>query len=188
MSAVERSSTCSRAARRPLSCAGSDMPNPEETDGIYQVLRRLAAENPRAARQRFEELLNGDATIVEAILVRMAAPGEGRLRQLVANAARTSSERSRLAPHFTRWLTVETDEFARRAIGVALDTPRTLPKRATTGQSLVEHPLVEMYRYVADRMSHELRNALLAPKTRLLQLREYAEQMGDAVLRSDLQA
>jgi signal transduction histidine kinase len=164
------------------------MPNPDEADAIYQALRRLAAENPRAARQRFEQLLTGDAAALEAVLVRMAAPGEGRLRQLVANAARGSSHYSPLATHFTRWLAVETDEFARRAIAAALDTPPAPPKRAAPGQPLVERPLVELYRYVADRMSHELRNALLAPKTRLLQLREYADRMGDVVLRSDLQA
>jgi hypothetical protein len=164
------------------------MPNPEEIDGIYQALRRLAAENPRKARQRFEELLHGNAGVREAVLLRMAAPGEGRLRQLVANAMRTSSERLSLAEHFTRWLAVETDEFAHRAISAALEVGSTSAKRAVTAQTLVEPSLVELFRYVADRMSHELRNALLAPKTRLLQLRDYTERIGDSVVRSDLVA
>jgi signal transduction histidine kinase len=83
---------------------------------------------------------------------------------------------------------VETDEFARQAITLALDTDQRPSRRDPLGQPLVEPHLVEMYRYVADRMSHELRNALLAPKTRLLELREYAERIPDITLQSALKA
>lgn len=163
------------------------MPSPEDPAVTYDVLRRLAAENPREARLRFAQLFGGDPAALEAVLERMAAPGEGRLRQLVANAVRVREDRARLAPHFSRWLDTETDEFARRAITAALANPTPTRRRPTSPQELADPRLAEVYRYVSGRMAHELRNGLLGPKTRLLHLRTRIERIGDSTLRSDLQ-
>lgn len=157
-------------------------------DALYETLRLLAAQNPRAARQRFEQLLNGSDVDLDYVLNRMAAPGEGRLRQLVANFARPRDDRSRFARYFAAWLAVETDQFARRAIAAALDGPPTAPPKQTTQRTLAAHELVEMYRYVSERLRHELQNALLGPKARLLQLLETVKRLDEGITRAELEA
>jgi signal transduction histidine kinase len=158
----------------------------EQITEIYDGLRRLAVENPRAARQKIEQLLNDDAGILEAVLARMSVAGEGRLRQLVANAVRSEDHRQRLQEHFAKWLTIETDEFARRAIETAQSRTAVILTKQTAPQPTADPRLVDMYRYVAGRVGHELRNALLAPKTRILRLRQTAQQIDDANLRSSI--
>ena len=103
------------------------MLNDQSTNLAYEELRQLAAQNPRAARRRFEELLDAPGDAIDGLLLRMAAPGEGRLRQLVANIARTRSDRERFKQHFSRWVENETDEFAKRAVLAAIEIPDSGP-------------------------------------------------------------
>lgn len=164
------------------------MPSNEAMDELYISLRLLAVQDPRAARKQFEELLETDADAAEGILIRMAAPGEGRLRQLVANLARNRADRSQFAVHFERWLAVETDQFAHRAINAAMDAPRTVAPNISSQRALVAREMVEMYRYVSERLRHELQNALLRPKTRLLQLLETVKRIDQGVTRAQLES
>lgn len=154
---------------------------------FFVTLRQLAAQDPRRARNRFEELLGGDAADLDLILTRIAAPGEGRLRQLVANFARSRGEHERFKDHFQRWLAVETDEFARRAIASALIAEPT-PIARPAVRPLVETNLVEMFRYVSGRLRHELQNALLGPQTRLLQLVTRIKRIDEGITRGELEA
>jgi signal transduction histidine kinase len=163
------------------------MPSNDADTKLYEELRILAAQNPRAARMRIEELMERHVDL-EAILNRMSAPGEGRLRQLVANLARSRSDRSRFATHFKAWLLVETDQFARRAIASALDEARPAPVKSSSQRQLAARDLVDMYRYVAERLRHELQNALLGPKTRLLQLSETIGRLDEGMTRGELES
>lgn len=158
-----------------------------EAEVLFSSLRQIAAQDPRRARSQFEELLAGDATVLDLILIRIAAPGEGRLRQLVANFARSRGEQERFNDHFQRWLAVETDEFARRAVASALTAAPT-PVARPAVRPLVETNLVEMFRYVSGRLRHELQNALLRPHTRLLQLVTRIKRIDEGITRAELEA
>src|SRR4051812_4297162 len=96
------------------------MANPESPIQFFSNLRKLAAENPRQARIQLLSLLDSDAATIEEVLRLAGAPGEGRLRQLIANAVRQRSDKPRLVPHLRRWLATETDEFSKAAINGAL--------------------------------------------------------------------
>ena len=153
---------------------------------IYESLLRLAFENPRAARAEAEGLLRCEESVLSSVLALVAGPGNGRLRQLIANAAASEQDRKRLQPHLDRWLAVETDEFARRAIEEAQTTPGEKVIQEKRVPPVSDPLLVDMYRYVTGRIGHELRNALLAPQTRLLKLRSAVEQIEDADAQSSM--
>jgi len=171
-----------------LSNGASDMQNSQaEAEELFSSLRQRAAQDPRGARRQFEKLLGGDPAVLDLILIRISAPGEGRLRQLVANFARSRGEQERFRDHFQRWLAVETDEFARRAVATAITT-REMPDARPNERHLVDTNLVEMYRYVSGRLRHELQNALLGPKTRILQLETKLKQIDQGITRAELEA
>ena len=44
-----------------------------------------------------------------------------------------------------------------------------------------------MYRYVSERMRHELQNSLIGPKTRLIQIRTILDQLDKGLARSELE-
>lgn len=126
---------------------------------LLEQLRRLAATDPRAARELFVALLDDGSAELEPLLRVLAAPGEGRLRQLVANAVRTRRDKVKVAGHLLAWLEHETDEFARAAIAAAVkDVPNDRYREVPGTQALPD--LVDTYRYVAERLCHRVRNAL----------------------------
>ena len=156
-------------------------------DEIYAELKRLVIADPRAARIRFTELWTSKKDLLMEFLDRLGNPGEGRLRHFVANFARTIDDRSTIEPHLVRWLETETDEFARRSIQQVLEA-RLPIVRPAVNQQLVPKQLVDVYRYVSERMRHELQNALLGPKTRILQIRSLLDGVEEGLTRSELEA
>ena len=88
---------------------------------VYSKLRMLAAQNPREARTWFCQMLDTNSPELDEVLRSAAGLGEGRVRQLMANAIRPRFDKDRLIPHLLRWLEHETDEFAKRAIVAVLD-------------------------------------------------------------------
>src|SRR5215471_21478946 len=117
MTAVNRSSTCSKAEGR-LSNYGRSAMEPPET--LYERLRHLVVEDPRDARRVFLQLFDSGGPALDDFLGRIASPADGRLRQLVAIALRNQRDRERLAPHLIAWQEIETDAFTHRAIQSAL--------------------------------------------------------------------
>jgi hypothetical protein len=153
---------------------------------VYGTMRRMAAEDPRQAREFFLSLLDSHSPALDDFLRLVSSPGEGRLRQLVANAVRTRVDKGGLVTHLMQWQEIETDEFAKRAIGAALaDVARS---------TLVRHPavapadteLIETYRYVAGRLHHQLRNALMRPNAQIMKLRTEVRQIADDLERARL--
>ena len=139
------------------------MANPEET---FLALRKLAAENPRQARKEFATLLDSSSGVLEDVLRLVGAPGEGRLRQLIANAVKQRPDKSRLIPYLRRWLAAETDEFAKAAIAGALTGVDESAFGSRRTPSDPTH-LVDTYRYVAERLCHRIRNSLTGPAQHL---------------------
>lgn len=164
------------------------MPSSNATAEHYNQLRVLAAQNPKAARLQFEALLNESGIDLDGLLTRMAAPGEGRLRQLVANLARSRPDRLRFAKYFSEWLAVETDQFARRAISAALEEPAPASTKLSARRQLASRDLVDMYRYVSERLRHELQNALLGPRTRILQMVDTIKRVDQGITKAELEA
>lgn len=155
------------------------MLGPSDEDQAFSRLRRLAAEDPREARKEFCNLLDTKSPLVNAVLRRVASPGEGRLRQLIANAVRTRHDRQDYFDHFRSWLSVETDEFARRALEASLEGMESVTSKQTQRDSPVDPRLVEIYRYVTGRLRHQLRNALMEPRASLLRLRRQIRDIKD---------
>jgi phosphoserine phosphatase RsbU/P len=88
---------------------------------FYGELRRLVVEDPLEARRTFHRLLDSGGPPLDLFLGSISSPGDGRLRQLVANAPRNHHDKERLIPHLIAWQEMETDEFTQRAISRALN-------------------------------------------------------------------
>ena len=144
------------------------MPSRDSALAAFEELRRLAAESPRDARAKLAALLDSGDAVLEETLRLANAPGEGRLRQLIANAVKNRHDKARVVPHLVRWLELETDEFAKAAISGALgDVERAAYQPAATPDP---PRLVDTYRYVADRICHRVRNSLTGPAQHLRKL------------------
>src|SRR5262252_4109038 len=120
--AVNRSSTCSKVEGKRLNCARSGM---QPAELFFEKLRRLAVEDPREARKTFLLLFDSGGTPLEQFLGHVSSPADGRLRHLVATSLRNKRDKERLAPYLIAWHEIETDEFTKRAIAVALDGVKT---------------------------------------------------------------
>jgi signal transduction histidine kinase len=145
-----------------------DMANSDISANIFAELRRLAVESPRDARLRVARLLDSGADSLDDVLHLASAPGEGRLRQLIANAVRNRKDKARIVPHLVRWQRAETDEFARGAIAAALVDVEPAASEPSRPADLPQ--VVETYRYVANRLCHRVRNSLTGPSQHLRKL------------------
>lgn len=136
----------------------------DDVELLHQRLSKLAVSDPRNARQDITEMLDTNDGRLDAFLERISLPGEGRLRQLVANAVRQRPEKEHVIPYLAAWQETEADEFTRSAIDAALDGT-TRPPRIREATSPVPPEYIQAYRYVADRLCHRVRNALVSPGT-----------------------
>jgi len=144
------------------------MEKPESGATIFADLRKLAAESPKDARTRFAAILDSNANALEDVMRLASAPGEGRLRQLIANTVAKRRDKAGVAIHLNRWLEIETDEFAKSAIAAAV---ADIQIGSFQPAAPPEPPqLVETYRYVADRLCHRVRNSLTGPAQHLRKL------------------
>jgi signal transduction histidine kinase len=151
-----------------------------KAEAIYLELRRTAASDPRAARARLLEMLSADSSILDRLFDLMKPPSESRLRHLVANTAKSQRGdkqiRDRLIPHLLQWQRFESDEFAKSAISAALQGldlaayANTYPGSAAPRMSdsasedlLCSEEAVEIYRWVAGRLCHRVRNRMELP-------------------------
>jgi hypothetical protein len=74
------------------------MADPDKSH-VYGKLRTLAAQNPREARTWFCQMLDFNSPELDEILRSAAGLREGRVRQLIANAARSRLDKDRLIPY-----------------------------------------------------------------------------------------
>lgn len=159
---------------------------PDTCDSAYELLSSLVIRDPKQAGILIGCILDGQVGYVDALLTRLALPGEGRLRHAVANAVRTRPDRGQLAEFLNRWLQSETDEFARRSIVAALrGTSVRTPARVAQLQP--EDPaLVEGYRHAIGRLAHKVRNALEGPQAQLLRLRHIINSDARVTTRNEI--
>ncbi len=92
---------------------------------------------------------------------------------------------SALEPTLRRWLQVEPDEFTRSAIEGALASRS--PQAVVRPVSRVSGAqIVEAYRYVADRLCHQVRNALYLPNAQLARFQRVVADVQEPALRQEL--
>jgi signal transduction histidine kinase len=154
---------------------------------LYDRLRRMAVSEPKQARQTICALANGRTETLDLVLDLASRPGESRVRQVVAAAARLDLPAHGLEPWLRRWLDVEPDEFTRSAIEAAL-TSRTRASQPAKPARELPAQLLEAYRYVSERLCHRVRNTMTAPAAQLVRLESLLRRVEDAAVRSDLTA
>lgn len=157
-----------------MNFAGSVM---AANETLYDRLRRLAVEDPKAARTVFLDAFEANANDLAEFFERVRKPGEARLRQVVANAVRTHPQKNRLVPELLSWQDAETDEFTRRAVAGALaDVDASAPQRPKeNAPEALPSEIVDAYRYVSERLRHRLRNTMLSAQAQ-------ASRLGSAVV------
>lgn len=170
-----------------MNVEGSDMKRFDSFDSFYREIRLVAAADPRRARELFLAMVDGDSPELNEFIDRLSSPGEGRLRHLVANAVRARPDLGGLTPYLVQWLQVETDEFAKRALVAALaDVDQSVYKSKSSSPPTFQPSVVEAYRYVASRLHHQMRNALMKPSAQLLRLAAEIARISDDVSRATL--
>lgn len=163
------------------------MPEAESSSSAFEKLRVLAVQDPKAARLFFAGLLDSNSPLLDDVLQQAGLPGEGRVRQLIANAVQSRPDKERLVPTLLKWLAHETDEFTKRGIEGALIGVDSDAHRASVLVGTIFDPaVINAYRYVASRLKHELRNALLDPRADLIRLRTRITTITDTALRAEL--
>lgn len=152
----------------------------------YDSLRRAVAADVKAARRQFTLILAESDEFVQAVLELASQPGEGRVRQMIATAARLERFVPKVEQWLRRWLAIESHEFARMAIVTAL---RPSPSEDLDAQPATdEMPLgfVDTYRFVAGRLCHRVQQSLPTSSTALLRLENLIEKVPDTATRSEL--
>lgn len=152
----------------------------------YERLRKAVVSDVKLARRQFNNLRIGPPESLKAVLTLASRPGEGRVRQMIATAARIERYSQEIESWLRQWLTVESDEFARSAISLALQTDETKTRPTQLDRMPVEY--VEAYRIVTDRLCHRVRNALTAPVAALVRLDQMAMDSSDEQLKAELRA
>jgi signal transduction histidine kinase len=152
-----------------------------DLEGLYERLRQLAVEDPAAARRLFLTAFEANSDELSELLSRLARPGEGRLRQVIANAVRRHPKKARIVAELMRWRETETDEFTRRAIeGALADVPAALRDSREQEDSRPAGELASVYRYVSSRLRHRLRNAMFAAQTQAERLSRLTTDQANA--------
>lgn len=154
---------------------------------LYEGLRRLAATgDPRRAREELLRIITAEAEHLPGLLERASRAGEGRVRQVAASAARVEpTARTVLQEWLVRWYEVEPDEFTKRAIGSVLVADRAVepPSKAV---SELPRDFADTYRYVTERVCHQVRNALGPADTDLIRLARVIRTLADPAAKSVL--
>ena len=143
------------------------------SESLHDRLRRLAVEDPKAARRVFLDVFEANDNNLADFFERLRKPGEARLRQVVANAVRAHPQKNRLLPELLSWRDAETDEFTRRAIVGALAgvDASALPRPKEGAPEGLPKEIVDAYRYVSERLRHRLRNTMLSAQAQASRLR-----------------
>lgn len=164
---------------------GSDV----DARALFDKLRRLAAERPSDARAEVARLLDDRPKELQDVLFLISAPGEGRLRHIVTNSIIESPDRAHAVP-LLKWYSTETDEFTKKALRRAIAICKIAtaePSSASKAElPVVDGQLSEAYKYVAGRLEHRIRNALLGPDTVILLIKHSLSKSTDVSLRVDI--
>ncbi len=156
---------------------------------LYSRLRKAVASDVRRARRDFCALLAGPPKDLAVVLELASRPGEGRVRQMMATAARVEPLAEDAKQEMGRWLlqwsTVESDEFARSAIAAAI---HALEPAGPTPMPSAELPsdFMAAYQFAAERLCHRVRNVMTTPIAMVVRLEQLAGQTSDPAVRAEL--
>src|SRR5258708_12111267 len=87
-------------------------------------------------------------------------------------------EKNRSVENVVSWEETETDEFTRRAIDAALLDVDKASFRSPISSST--NQVLDMYRYVGERLRHRMRNVMLSSQTQIVRLRKLMEAQSDS--------
>src|SRR5688572_162837 len=139
----------------------------ETVDRAYEQFRRVAVGDPRRARDLLLQMVSEPGGNLAQMMERASRASEGRVRQLVATTVRVdAAAKAALRPWLDRGLSVEADESALRAIRDAWAAEGPPPATAVTTE--LPKDFADTYRYVTERICHQVRNALALPDSELL--------------------
>jgi signal transduction histidine kinase len=145
------------------------------SEKLYDRLRKLAVEDPKTARTVFLEAFEANDNDLSELFDHLRKTGEGRLRQVIANAVRAHPQKNRLVPELLSWRDTETDEFTRRAIAGALaGVASALQVPKSSAPEALPREVIDAYRYVSERLKHRLRNTMLSAQAQASRLRAAA--------------
>jgi len=154
---------------------------------VFAHLRKAVASDVKLARRDFRVLRGGPPEVLQEVLELASRPGEGRVRQMIAAAARIERFTSDIEPWLRRWLVVESDEFARSAIAAALQVEAPAGTEQPAADRLPPS-FVEAYQFVSERLCHRVRNALTIPVASLVRLEQLAREVTDPGVGGELMA
>jgi signal transduction histidine kinase len=160
----------------------------DPADRVYEGLRRLAATgDPRRARDELLRIMSVEPGLLPAVLDRASRAGEGRVRQVAASAARVdAAARSLLQGWLARWHAVEPDEFTKRALGSVLADDRAAPPPPVKAAAELPRDFADTYRYVTERVCHQVRNALAPADTELIRFERVVRTLSDPAAKAAL--
>src|SRR5258708_5474329 len=87
-------------------------------------------------------------------------------------------EKNRSVENVVSWEETESDEFTRRAIEAGLLDVDKASFRTPISSSTNE--VLDMYRYVGERLRHRMRNVMLSSQTQIVRLRKLMEAQSDS--------
>jgi signal transduction histidine kinase len=122
------------------------------------------------------------------LLEHLRKAGEGRLRQVIANAVRAHPLKQRLFPELIIWQDAETDEFTRRAIlGAMAESGSSVPlRRKDSSAAVLPKEVVDAYKYVSERLRHRLRNTMLSVQSQANRLKSATSRDANPDIQSTL--
>jgi len=155
---------------------------------LYERLRRLAIADPKSARIAFLEAFEANDNGLPDLLEHLRKAGEGRLRQVIANAVRAHPLKQRLFPELIIWQDAETDEFTRRAIlGAMAESGSSVPlRRKDSSAAVLPKEVVDAYKYVSERLRHRLRNTMLSVQSQANRLKSATSRDANPDIQSTL--
>jgi signal transduction histidine kinase len=145
-----------------------------DTSSLLERLRRLAAEDPRSARNALSSLFTSQPDRARVLMGQLGTAKDGRLRNLVARVVPELRSTEAVLPFLMDWRTRETDEFTRRAIALALDQLKAtpMPPLPVTGSlSVYPDQIAESYQFVSSRLKHKLANGIMQAHSHLMRLK-----------------
>ena len=154
-------------------------------DDFYDQLRRQVVSEPKQARAAVTGLLRDRSALLSDVLDLASRPGEGRIRQVIALAARLSQTTCTIEDRLRSWEANEPDEFTRGEITAALDSIQPTPLVTSQAFEMPQH-FVDAYRYTSERLCHRVRNPLTRSASLLLRLQRAARTTTDPELSSEL--
>lgn len=156
----------------------------DDASKVYQELRRLAFEDPLAAKRKVLELLGGDRAEFDTVLSLASEPGDSRVRLVIARALQQKADHGQLTDILNQWQEQETDEFASQAIEDALAGAQGKSRLKKVSAETTD--LAITFRYLSSRLRHRILNVVPRIGLSIDELRDAIRQSGGEQVAADV--